>query len=116
KAEIFLSRKKRKRLFVEAGSGDAFDEEFRDFFRGSAVDDAIERQDAAKGGNRVACQGFQVCVSERGALGGAARIVVLDDDGGGIAKFGREAARGFEVDEIVVGEFFSLELACGGES
>ena len=36
-------------FFVEAGSGDAFDEELRHFFRGCGVDRAIECQYASEG-------------------------------------------------------------------
>ena len=41
---------------------------------------------------------------------------MLDDDGGGLLEFRGEAAGGFEIDEIVVGELFALELFCGGEA
>src|SRR4029077_13146384 len=43
-------------------------------------------------------------------------IVVLDDDGGGTAEFGGEAARGFEINEIIVGELFALKLVGGGQA
>ena len=39
---------------------------------------------------------------------------MLDDDGGRALEFGGEAARGFEIDEIIVGEFFALELVGSG--
>ena len=35
---------------------------------------------------------------------------MLDDDGGGMAEFRREASRRFQVDVIVIGKLFSLEL------
>src|SRR4029077_20404082 len=45
-----------------------------------------------------------------------ARIVVLDDDCGWFLKFGGEAARRLEIDEVVVGEFFALQLFGCGQS
>ena len=41
---------------------------------------------------------------------------MLDDDGGRLAEFGGEAACGFEVDEVVVGKLFALELFGGSEA
>src|SRR5258708_38270913 len=41
---------------------------------------------------------------------------MLDDDRGGAFEFGNQAAGGFEVDVVVVGEFLALKLFRGCES
>ncbi len=116
KAEILFCGEDFFGAFGETGGGDAFDEEFDDGFGGVAVDDVIEGEDAAESGDGIAGEGGVVGVEESGLFGGAAGIVVLDDDGGGAIEFGDEAAGGFEVDVIIVGKFFALELFGGGEA
>src|SRR5580692_9627185 len=100
-------------LRLKARGGNTFDEELRYFFGGSGVDHAVEGQDASERGNRVGGERFQVGIEERLALGRATGGVVFDDDRGGLAEFGGEAAGGFEIDIIVVGELFALKLSCG---
>ena len=41
---------------------------------------------------------------------------MLDDDDGGFGEFGDELPAGVEVDEVVVGELFTLELLRGGDA
>ncbi len=109
-AKIFLGGENGFCFFVESRGGDAFREKLGDFFGGGGIDRAIEGQHAAKGRYGIAGERFQVRVAKSFLFGGAAGIVVLDDDSGGAAKLGDQAARGFEIDEIIVGEFFALEL------
>ena len=47
---------------------------------------------------------------------GAAGVGVLDDDDGGIVEFLREFPAGVEIDEVVVAEFFALELGGSGDA
>ena len=114
RAQIFLSAEDGFGFFVEAGGGDAFGEKLGDFFGGGGVDDAVEGEDSAESGDGIAGEGFAVGLEERVLFGGAAGIVVLDDDGGGFREFGGEAARGFEIHKIIVGKLFALELLGSG--
>ena len=47
-------------LFVEAGGGDAFDEELDDFFGGGGIERAVEGKDTAECGDGIGCECFQV--------------------------------------------------------
>src|ERR1700719_3160970 len=114
--QVFLGSENFPRAIGEAGSNDAFDEKLRYFLRGQRVHDVVERQHAAERRNRVAGERLRVSVEQRGLLGGAAGIVVLDDDGGGPFEFGDQAAGGFEVDVIVIGKLLALKLFRGSES
>ena len=53
---------------------------------------------------------LSIGVAQSFLLRRAAGIVVLDDDCGGAFKFRGQAAGGFEIDKIVVREFFALKL------
>src|SRR6266403_6072505 len=113
-AKIFLGGKNFLCAIGKPRSDDAFDEEFDDFFGGQRVHDVIERQHTAERGDRVAGERLRVGIEQSGLLGGAAGVVVLDDDRGGAFEFGNQAAGGFEVDAVVVREFLALKLFCGG--
>ncbi len=41
---------------------------------------------------------------------------MLDDDRGGLVKFRSDASRRFQIDEIIVGKFFSLKLFRSGQT
>src|SRR5580704_6197611 len=115
-AQIFLGGKYLLCAIGKAWSDDAFDEEFGYLFGGESVYDVVEGQHAAEGGDWITGERLRVGIEQGGLLGGAARIVVLDDDGGGPFEFGDEATGGFEVNIVVVGEFLALKLLRGGES
>src|SRR5258705_3333500 len=115
-AKVFLGRKDFLRAIGKTWGHDAFDEELGDFLRCQCVDNVVERQYAAECGNRIASQRLGVGIEQGGLLGGAARIVVLDDDCGGPFELGHQTAGGFEIDVVVVGKFLALKLLCGGES
>ncbi len=115
-AEIFLGGEKGFCFFGEGGSGDAFDKELGNLLGGGGVDFTIEGQDATKGGDRIAGKRFQVRVAKSFLFGGAAGVVVLDDDSGGATEFSGETARGFEIDEIIIGKLLALKLSSGGET
>ncbi len=109
-AKIFLCRENPLCSGIETGSGNALDEKLCHFFGGGRVDGAIECEHSAECGNGIRRECLEIGVQQSRLLSSAARIVVLDDDGGGIFEFRGEAARRFEVNEIVVGQFFPLQL------
>src|SRR6266404_832628 len=115
-AKIFLGGKNFLCAIGKPRSDDAFDEEFGDFFGGESVHDVIEREHAAERGDRVAGERLCVGIEQSGLLGGAARVVVLDDDRSRPFELGNQAAGGFEVDVVVVREFLALKLFRGCES
>ena len=61
-------------------------------------------------------QGLEIGFDQRGLLRSAAGIVVFDDNSGRAFKFGDQTARRFQVDIIIVGKFFSLELFGGSQT
>src|SRR6202034_1423086 len=106
-AKILLRGKALFGLSGEAGSCYGFDEELGDFLGGSAVDDAIDAEDAAEGRDRVSGKSFLIGFEDRCSGGCAAGIGVLDDGHGGRivwlrAEFEGELPAGVEVDEVVV--------------
>ncbi len=107
-AQIFLRRENGFGFFIETRRGDALHEKFRDLFRRRRIHDAVERQHAAERRNRIARQRFQIRLAQRSLLRRPARIVVLDDHRRRIGKFPGQAARRFEVHEIVVRKLFPL--------
>jgi len=56
------------------------------------VHDVIERQHTAERGDWIAGEPFRVASEQSGLLGGAAGIVVLDDDAAAF-EFGNQAAQ-----------------------
>ena len=58
-----------------------------------------------------------VGLEDGGAGGGAAGVGVLDDDdGAACVELADQLPAGVEVDEVVVAEFFALELVGGGDA
>src|SRR5207249_4873664 len=55
-------------------------------------------------------------VAARGLFRRTAGIVVLDDYRSGILELSSQAARRFQIDEVVVGKLFSLQLFCRGQT
>ena len=82
----------------------------------AGIDLAIDADDAAEGRDRVGGEGFFVGIENRRAGGCAARIGVLDDGDGGLLKLFGEGPAGVEIDEVVVAEFFALELGGPGDA
>ena len=95
----------------EGGGGDGFYEELGDDCCRFGVDRVIDADDAAEGGDGVGGEGFFVGLEDGMAGGGSAGVGVLDDGDGRFVEFFNEGPAGIEVDEIVVAEFFALELA-----
>src|SRR5262249_46841229 len=114
-AKIFFGGENLLCFRLKAGSGDALYEKLGDFFRGGRVHLTIEGKNSAEGGNGIRRKSFKIGIAQRGLLGGSAGIVVFDDDRRGIFEFCGETTRGFEVHQIVVGKFFSLELLRSGK-
>ena len=113
-AQVLLRRDDRLRLVAGVRRDDDLGEGLDDLLRGLGVEQAVQRDDAAEGRDRVAGQRLRVGVEKRGAFGDAARIGVLDDgDGGGARRI--ELADQFEggvgVVDVVVGQLLALQLA-----
>src|SRR6185437_11957351 len=77
---------------------------------------AIERDHAAKGGNRIAGERSPVCFRQIGVFRRSARIVMLDDDCRWGGKLLDERPSSVEVYEIVIRKFLALDLAGTGKS
>ena len=61
----------------------------------------------------IACERPLEGLGERSAPSAdAARVVVLDDDAGGLGELGRQCERGVGVEQVVVGQLLAVELGC----
>jgi len=70
----------------------------------------LKRQDSAESGNRIARAGaFQISIQQIRVPPGQRDYCCIDDDRGGIPNFRGEGARGFQVNEIIVGKVFYPE-------
>src|SRR5436305_114012 len=78
---------------------------------GSSIDGAIDADGATEGGDGIAFERAFVGLGQRRAGGGSGWIGVLDDGAERLIEFLGEVPCGLEVDDVVVGEFFALELA-----
>src|SRR5258705_13562754 len=99
-AKIFLGGKNFLCAIGEAWRDDAFNEELGDFFGGESVHDVVERQHAAERGGRVGGERLRIGIEQRGLLGGAARVGVLDDDPRRALEFGKQASGGLGGDVV----------------
>jgi len=102
--------------FVEGGRGDHFEEEFVHFFGGFGVDGTVHTDHAAERGDGIAFESALVGFGESFAGGCAAGIGVLDDGADRFVefrfiKFLGEIPGGLQVDDVIEGKFFSLNLA-----
>ena len=81
---LALRREHRTSILVDGGRHDGFDERRDDGLGCGDVDRTIQPDNAAKGSERVGLACAHVGVGCVQPCRGAARIRVLDDDGGGL--------------------------------
>ena len=90
---------------------------FDDAFSSSFIYGAVERNDAAKGAGGVGLEGFAVGLRGICAYGYAAGVGVFDDDAGGcVGELFDAFPGGIRVGNVVVAEFFALELLRGDQA
>ena len=75
------------------------------------VDRAIHADHSAKRRHRIAFERLLVSLGERLAGSGSARIGVLDDGADWLVELLRQIPRRLQIDNIVVGKLFALQLA-----
>ena len=117
--QVLLGADDGDRLVGRVRRDDDLGEDLGDRARRLGVERAVERDDAAEGGDRIAAQRLAVGVEDARALGDAAGIGVLDDgDGGGALRIelGDAFVGRVGVVEVVVGELLALHLPRGGDA
>ena len=112
-AKILLRRDDGDRLVGGIGGDDRLGEDLHDLRRRLGVEGAVQGNDAAEGGDRVAAKGPPVGLDEASAGGDATGIGVLDDGDGRARRIelGDQLIGGIGVVDIVVGERLALDLA-----
>ena len=109
-AQILLSGKRGFCRFFELWGGDHFQKKFVHFFGSRGIKVAIYPYDAAEGGYGIALEGAHVGFRNRLPDRKAARVGVFDDGAGRFVEFLRQVPGALQVDDIVVGKFFALNL------
>ena len=107
--EVRLRREDLAGPGVEAGRDDDLEEDRGEALGDRAIHLARQRHDPAERGDRVAGQRGLPRGEERRALGGAARIGVLDDDAGRAAELARDGGGRGGVEDVVVRQRLALE-------
>ena len=116
-AEIFLGSEALASFCGECWSGDGFDKELGNLFRGRCVDFAVDADDSTECGDRIAGQSFLVGIEDGCARCRSAGVGVLDDDHCRViscapGKLLRQLPAGVQIDKVVETEFLALELFC----
>ena len=100
-----------ERLGLVVGRDDYFEEYFVDFSGGGFVDYGVGDNHSAEGRHGVAGEGIFPCLDGCGACSQAAGIVVFEHGECGFgAEFVDEVYGGVDVQQVVVGYFFAVEL------
>ena len=73
------------------------------------VDLAVDRNDAAERARCIGLAGADICRRAIAIDGDAARVVVLDDDRGGLGELEAQAERGVEIEDVVVRQLLAAE-------
>ena len=108
---IFLALEYLERLGLVVGRDDYFEEYFVDFSGGGFVDYGVGDNHSAEGRHGVAGEGIFPCLDGCGACSQAAGIVVFEHGESGFgAEFVDEVYGGVDVKQVVVGDFFAVEL------
>ena len=117
--QVLLGCDQRDRLFIGVRRDDHFGEDLHDLGCSSRIELAVQCDNAAKCGDRIAGECALISLCERGAFGHATGIGVFDDGDRRRAcgiEFAHALKGGVGVVDIVVGELLALHLACGGDA
>ena len=104
-AQVLLGRKKGDGFIVSFWRYDYFGEDLDHLGCGRRVEPPVDRDNAAKGADRIALQGAQIGFGKASAQGHAAGIGMLDDRHGGAGlgvELGHQLHRSVGVVDIVV--------------
>ena len=111
-AQVLLLLQKLERVRCERGRDehlykqmvlvDMIDHVFRDL--------AVCRDDSTVGALRVACEGLVEGRNHACGSGRPARVLVLQDDHGGLVELAHERPAGVGVEDVVVGKLLAVEL------
>ena len=109
----------RDRFFGGVGRDDHFGEDADDGARGFRIERAVDRDDAAIGGGRVAGERAAIGCDEIKSLRNAAGVRMFDDDACRCAlriKFADALIGGIGIVDVVVGQLLALQLPRGGDA
>jgi hypothetical protein len=109
-AEVLLLREDRSRFVAERGGDDHLEEHVGDPLGRGAVELAVRADDPAECRDGIGVDRGAQRVDERVASCDAAGVRVFDDRDCRLAKRVRDADGGVEVEQVVVGELFPLQL------
>ena len=115
-AHIGLGFENLQRLGREIGRHQHFDKLFDDQRGGSAIQRAVECDDAAEGAGRVGLEGFGIRLGGVFAHGHAAGVGVLDDDAGRRVELLDAFPGRIGVGNVVVAQLFALQLLAGHDA
>ena len=107
-----------QRFSVELRGDDRLDEQawLGEHLGRSRIDRAIQSQHRAEGAQGVARQGAFQALGQRFRLGGTAGVVMLDHHRGRLAEVADHRQRAVEVEQVVIREFFAVELTSGDDA
>lgn len=99
-----------QRVGFKIRRSDDFEEVFVHAMGQRTVDGAVESDDAAECADRIGLKRPDIGIFEGIGVGAAGRIGVFDDGGCGTFKLPDKLERGIQIDDVVVAEFFAVEL------
>ena len=111
-AQVLLLLQKLERVGRERGRDEHFHEEMVlvDVIDHVLRDLAVCRDDSTVGALRVACEGLVEGSNHALGSGRSARVLVLQDDHGGLVELAHERPAGVGVEDVVVGKLLAVEL------
>src|SRR5262249_37250645 len=110
KAQVFLRFEQIERRAFERRSDNQFEKMRSEFFGGRHGKPAVQDDDAAEKTYGVCVHRLLQNLSLVFADSDAARIRVLEDGGDGLLKIRGEADRDVEVENVIEGKFFAVQL------
>ncbi|MFM1943610.1 MAG: hypothetical protein RI897_2592 [Verrucomicrobiota bacterium] len=114
-AEVFLGCEDFEGFGAEGRGEDDFTEDAGDLFGGIGIEFLVDGDDTAEWGLFIGFVGFFPGFGEVVSLADAAGVGVFKDgESGGVAgEFTDEVSGGCEVEDIIIGQFFTVELGIG---
>ena len=95
-----------------SGADDDFYKKLGDFLRRRDVQGSVDGDNSSERAYRIAAQGFLPCSPQVFSFGNPAGIGMFDDGDGRLLALGNQLKGGIRVIQVVVAEFFSLNLFC----
>ena len=115
-AEVFFRGEDGESVEGVIGRGDGFDEKFGDLLAVAASTWRLKPMTPPKAETGSHSRALAIAFGEGRLFGAAAGVGVFDDGGGGEIELVDELPGGVEIDQVVVGELFAVELFGAGDA